>query len=79
MKNVTISLDEEVARWVRVWAAENNTSVSRFVGDLLKMRMSSHQRYQRAMKSYLGRRPKTLKTLGHYNGREEIHERALLR
>ena len=33
MKNVTITLDEEVARWARVMAAEQNTSVSRLVGE----------------------------------------------
>jgi plasmid stability protein len=26
MKNVTINLDEEVARWARVWAARHDTS-----------------------------------------------------
>ena len=79
MRNVTISLDEKVARWVRVWAAENDTSVSRFVGDLLQARMESEQGYKRAMKAFLTRGPKKLKTEGHYPRREEIHERALLR
>jgi hypothetical protein len=27
MKNVTITLDEEMARWARIMAAEQNTSV----------------------------------------------------
>lgn len=35
MRNVTISLDEEVARWVRVAAAEHDLSVSRYVGEIL--------------------------------------------
>ena len=74
MKNVTIFLDEEVARWVRLWAAENDTSVSRCVGELLKTRMASHQRYEQAMKRFLVRRPQTLKTSGQYPGREEVHE-----
>lgn len=34
MKNVTITLDDEVARWARIRAAEQNTSVSRLVGDM---------------------------------------------
>ena len=36
MKNVTITLKEEVARWARIKAAEKNTSVSRLVGEMLK-------------------------------------------
>ncbi|OGP98361.1 MAG: hypothetical protein A2Z51_00055 [Deltaproteobacteria bacterium RBG_19FT_COMBO_52_11] len=32
MKNFTITLDEEVARWARIRAEEKDTSVSRLVG-----------------------------------------------
>jgi hypothetical protein len=32
MKNITITLDPETAAWVRVQAAEQNLSVSRFIG-----------------------------------------------
>ena len=38
MKSITITVDEEVARWARVWAAQQNTSVSRLVGELLRQR-----------------------------------------
>jgi len=79
MRNITISLDEEVARWVRVWAAEHDTSVSRFVGDLLQTRMESEQGYKRAMKAFLARCPKALKTQGPYPNREELHERVMFR
>ena len=79
MRNVTITLDEEVARWVRVWAAEHDTSVSRFVGELLKARMESESGYERARKAFLARGPKTLKKQGEYPSREEIHERGMLR
>jgi hypothetical protein len=40
MKNVTITLDEEVARWARIRAAELETSVSRLVGQMLKEKWS---------------------------------------
>jgi hypothetical protein len=33
MKNVTITLDEDLAAWVRVEAAKAGKSVSRYVGD----------------------------------------------
>jgi len=39
MNNVTITFDEEVARWHRVCAAKQNTSLSRLVGELLREKM----------------------------------------
>ena len=36
MKNVTITLDEETAKWTRVHAAERDMSLSRFVGEVLR-------------------------------------------
>jgi hypothetical protein len=80
MKNVTITLEEEVARWARVEAAERNTSVSRLVGELLRQHMREEQAYDVAMKRYLSRKPKRLKRRGdHYAGREELHDRTRLR
>ena len=39
LKNVTISLNEEALLWARRKAAENNTSVSRLVGQMLEREM----------------------------------------
>jgi hypothetical protein len=75
MKNVTITLDEEVARWARIWAAEHDTSVSRLVGDLLHQRMLEEQGYQASMKQYLAAKPRRLKRSGKYPSRQELHER----
>jgi len=41
LRNVTVTLEEEVARWARVEAARRNTSVSRLLGALLKENMSA--------------------------------------
>ena len=79
MRNITISLDEDVARWVRVRAAEQDTSVSRYLRDLLQKRMEEERGYERAMASFLSRQPRLLKTTGAYPSREALHERALLR
>ena len=64
MKNVTITLDEEVARWARIMAAEQNTSVSRLVGELLREKMIAEQNYQIAMQQYLSQPPNVLKPQG---------------
>ena len=79
MRNVTITLAEDVARWVRVWAAENDTSVSRFVGDLLKGRMEQDRGYGRSQRRFLAQKPAQLKRGGAYPTRDEMHERNLLR
>ena len=39
MKNVTITLDEETARWARVEAAHRDMSVSRLIAELLQEHM----------------------------------------
>lgn len=76
MKNVTITLDDEVARWARIRAAEKNTSVSRLVGNLLKEMMREEADYALAMEQYLMIQPVLLKQVGdRYPRREELHER----
>ena len=76
MKNVTITLDDEVARWARLRAAEKNTSVSRLVGNLLKEMMQGEADYALAMEQYLMIPPVVLKQVGcRYPRREELHGR----
>lgn len=40
LRNVTVTLEEDVAQWARIEAARHDTSVSRLLGALLKKRMS---------------------------------------
>jgi hypothetical protein len=76
MKNVTITLDEKVARWARIRAAERNTSVSRLVGELLQEKMRAEEDYRLAREEYLARQPQVLKKAGaRYPKREALHER----
>jgi len=39
LRNVTVTLEEDVAQWARIEAARRDTSVSRLLGELLKERM----------------------------------------
>jgi hypothetical protein len=76
MKNVTITLDEEVARWARIKAAEQDTSVSRLVGEMLREKMMNEKSYHSSMQRYLSKKPLQLSKRGTgYPSREEIHER----
>jgi hypothetical protein len=78
LRNITITLEEDVARWARIEAARNETSVSRFLAAILKDRMVEKDRYERAMRRALARKP-FLDTDGRYLSREEAHERSRLR
>ncbi len=75
MKNVTITLDEKVAQWAKVWAARNNSSISRLTGELLRQRMLEEEGYRAAMKQFFDRKPVLLKKKGKYPDRDELHER----
>jgi hypothetical protein len=68
LRNVTITLEEEVARWARIEAARNDSSVSRLLGEILKERMLDNEAYEKAMRRALARKPFP-KTPGRYLSR----------
>lgn len=41
LRNVTVTLEEDVAQWARVEAARRDTSVSKLLGELLKERKAT--------------------------------------
>jgi hypothetical protein len=76
MKNVTITLEENVARWARVRAAEKDMSLSRLVGEILKDKMREEDSYLVAMQKWLSLKSRSLKRAGRkYPSRESLHER----
>ena len=80
MKNVTITLDEKTAAWVRVHAARRNASVSRVVGDLLRAHMLEEREYEQAMRRFLARGPARLARDDEpYASRSDLHDRPRLR
>ncbi|HLH67970.1 MAG TPA: DUF6364 family protein [Candidatus Dormibacteraeota bacterium] len=80
MKNVTISLEEQVARWARVAAARQNISLSRLVSRLLEEQMRLDEEYETAKHRFLSRSARLSKAPGdRYPTREEIYDDALLR
>jgi len=80
MRNVTVTLDEDVARWARIRAAEQDVSVSRMLGELLREQMAREVRYAVEMQAYLVREPRPLSTPGvPYPTRDALHDRASFR
>jgi hypothetical protein len=78
MKNVTVTMEDQVADWARMEAARRNTSVSRLIGELLAEKMRHDDAYERAMREEL-----EFKSMGVSTGpgftREEVNDRAALR
>jgi len=74
-KNLTIKISEQALRWAKRKAVDENTSVSRLVGEMLERQMRQTDEYwaaYRRWKSSLG-----LAELGASErmSREETHER----
>jgi len=78
LRNVTVTVEESVARWARLEAARQDISVSRLLGNILAERMRESDAYLAAMRRALEREP-FLKGDGAYLSREEAHERSDIR
>jgi len=78
LRNVTLTLEEDVARWARIEAARQDTSVSRLLAGILKQRMMEADNYENAMRQALSGKP-LFKSDGKRMTRDEMHERAGLR
>jgi hypothetical protein len=80
MKNVTITVHEEVARWARIEAAKRETSVSRLVGEMLAEKMKAETAYEASMDLFLAIQPTALSKPGEsYPRRNELYDRTGLR
>jgi len=79
VKNVTISLDDELARWARVAAAKQELSLSAYLAALLRERMDRDSDYEVAMRRSLARAPLPLAWRKRVRSRDEIHERPRIR
>ena len=80
MKNLTVSLPEETARWVRIEAAKADRSVSAWLADLLSDTKCRSDEYDAAMERRLAIRPRKLDWIdGRKPTREELHDRVGLR
>jgi plasmid stability protein len=64
MKNITVTLDEKTAAWVRVHAAKQGKSVSRVLGELLQQHMSGTREYTEAMRRFQSVKPFTADWVG---------------
>ncbi len=77
MKNVTVTLPEDTALWLRVRAAEANRSVSSWLADLVDEMRRHEDDYEVAMTRALARRPRKMEWIdGRRPTRDELHDRS---
>ena len=75
MKKVTITLPEDLARWLRIKAAKDNRSVSRWLAELLERMWRQEDQYEIAMKRYLEKPRKIDWPNDRRPTREELYDR----
>jgi len=73
LKNVTITLDPDLARWARKKAAEQDTSVSKLIARLLDREMRASDSYWNAYEQWKNLDIKL--DASKRASREEAHER----
>ena len=80
LKNVTVTLPPETARWARIEAARRGTSVSRMLGEMLEEKMKGDEAYRLAMERFFAQTPGVHRADGRaLPTRDELHDRQRLR
>ena len=72
---MTIKISEEAILWARRQATEENTSVSRLVGEMLERQMRLSDNYWRAFDHWKSNRPLAGIGVAERLSREDVHER----
>ena len=77
MAIVTVTLPDELARWVEVRAAENNRSVSEWIAERLEAMRCQEDDYAVGMNLFFGPKPRRREWVdGRKPTRGELHDRA---
>ena len=80
MTNITLTLPEDVARWLLIKAAENERSMSKWLAELLEGMQRREDEYEVAMKRALSIKPRKMEWVDRREPtREELHDRAAFR
>jgi hypothetical protein len=79
MKNVTVTLEDELADWARVEAARAGLSLSRWLAGLIQSRRQGGMTQEDALKVFLASGTHDLGFYGKAPSHEEMNERESLR
>ena len=75
MKNVTVAIPEDLARWARHWAAEHESSVSGLLSRLLQEKREKESLYQTSMDRFLSNSGEVLSDGSALPSRDSLYER----
>jgi hypothetical protein len=75
LRNITVTLEAHVVRWVRTEAARKQTSVSGLLGEIPRQNMPKEEGYESAMRRALERKP-FLNSKGRHMFRADADDRA---
>lgn len=75
MKNITVTLPDETALWVRVWAAKMDESVSSALAHLIEEIKNEEEGRQTAFGEFMGKGPRRISDGTPYPTRDSIHDR----
>ena len=75
MARITIRISEAAILWARRKAVEENTSVSRLVGEMLERQMRLSDEYWRAFAHWKSSQPSAAASAADRMSREELHKR----
>lgn len=79
-KNVTVSLPDDTALWLRVQAAKANRSVSSWLAEMIEGERRREDDYEIAMERALSRKPRRLEWVDDRRPtRDELHGRSGIR
>ncbi len=79
-KNVTVTLEREVAKWARIEAARRGMSVSQMLGHILENEMKGQSAYDLAKDRFFAQVPGLHRADGRpLPTREQVHDRDGLR
>jgi hypothetical protein len=77
MENVTLALDDDVARWAQSRAEETKIGLVQFLEQLLRDQAEQDAIYQAAMERYFSREPTRISENGQYPRRAELYDRPM--
>jgi hypothetical protein len=75
LRNVTISMDPELLRNVRLRAAEADVSVSGFVSEVLRDSMNRDGSYEAAYRAWRKLKPSNISSGKSYPKRDQLYDR----
>jgi ribosomal protein S3 len=73
--NLTVKVDKQVAKQIRILAAQQGTSISKLVAELIRERAEKRDDYEKAKKRALAQMEKGIPFEGPMLTREQMHER----